>query len=171
MQVRNENTRCPGSKCGAVQNQDQIKVPHLYKKQRPKIPFFLLAHNFFFCTVGANWKRKSKHTHGHLCDRNCTCEEEEGAEQLALELWLRCRAAALQCIRPQAPKPHSSSFPLFSWQRAATQALCMALPKPGLKHVWERQGAGAGHPQLLTRALVPAGFQFVFPGTGWVFHG
>lgn len=112
MQVRNENTLCRGSKCGVVQNQDQIKVPHLYKKQRPKIPFFGLAHNFFFfCTVGAYWKRKSKHTQGHLCDRNCTCEEEEGAEQLALELWLRCRPAALQCVSD--PRHQSLTPPVF----------------------------------------------------------
>ena len=60
-------------------------------------------------------------------------------------------------------------FSLFSQQRAAAPALCLTLPR--LKHTWEREGAGAGHPQLLTQALVLAGFQSVFGGTGWVFHG
>lgn len=57
-------------------------------------------------------------------------------------------------------------FSLFSRQRAAMQALCVTLSKQWFKHTWERQGAGAGHPQLLTRALVLAGFQSVFQGTG-----
>lgn len=60
MQVRNENTLFPGSKCGVVQNQDSNsnQSASLYKKQRSKIPFFVLAHSFFLSSWGQLEKKE-----------------------------------------------------------------------------------------------------------------
>lgn len=118
MQVRTENTlgQDPSVVWFKTRTPIQIKVPHLYEKQRSKILFFVLVHKFF-CIAGGNWKRKSKRTHGHLCDRNCTREEEEGAEQSALELWLGCRCAALHCVSD--PRHRSLTPPVFPFLPAA----------------------------------------------------
>lgn len=135
----------------------------IFMKSRGQKYLFLFWHTYFFAQLGPTGK-KSVNTAMDICVIRITHEEEEGAEQLALELWLRYRPAALHCVKWKLLQ-----FSLFSQQRAATQALCMTLPKARVKHTWDREGAGAGHPRLLTQALVLAAFQFVFQGRG--FHG